>query len=264
MNLSQWQAECPGRLYAIIDAALAPSAIGRFYETGGEDAFPLFAGTAFAEQAPQGPWLLPFPSTAFIDTYPQLCGFYIISEAPVERVRNHWQSLIEVAYEGEVMWLRFADQRVFPNMLGTMSQSELDEVLGPCAGLWANGETWFRSHDAEFTPRQAPWFRIHPHHLAALYDESRHAYILHRRLWQTMPAMMERHSDPAAAIPPILQQANLDGLDGAVRDGVVAGGLTRQADMPMAAIRTPMLLTPNELAQVASWLDKNNELIGVP
>ncbi|UNU29396.1 DUF4123 domain-containing protein [Aeromonas hydrophila] len=248
--------------FVIVDAAADHQAILSFFEQGGRDARPLFAGTAFADQAEQGPWLLPFPSTEFIVAHPQFCGFYLLSSESVNVVQQHWQSLIEVAFEGEVMWLRYADNRVFPKMLATMSQQELDDVLGPCSSLWANDSVWQRTPDTEFTPRPAPWFRIQPHHLTLLYDESRHAYILSRHFWQRMEDMMARHPNPEAAITTALKQANQAGLAGDVLDGVVAGALTLQASMALEAIRAPLMLTDDEMAQVTNWLNKHPDLIG--
>ncbi|MGE6180740.1 DUF4123 domain-containing protein [Aeromonas salmonicida] len=262
MTFQEWRNQQPGQLFAIVDAVLDTTAVASFCAMGGEHAYPLFAGTAFADQAEQGPWLLPSPSSEFIAAHPQLGGFYVISSASVDVAQQHWQSLIEVACEGEVMWLRYADNRVFPKMLGTMSQQELDEVLGPCTSLWANDSAWLRTPEVEFTPRQAPWFRIQPHHLAPLYDESRHAYILSRHFWQRMEEMMARHPNPEAAIATVLHHANQSGLEGDVLDGVVAGALTLQADMALDAIRAPLMLTNDELAQVNNWLHKYPELIG--
>ncbi|WFC15806.1 DUF4123 domain-containing protein [Aeromonas salmonicida] len=262
MTFQEWRNQQPGELFAIVDAALDTTAVASFCAMGGEYAYPLFAGTAFADQAEQGPWLLPSPSSEFIAAHPQLGGFYVISSASVDVAQQHWQSLIEVAFEGEVMWLRYADNRVFPKMLGTMSQQELDDVLGPCTSLWANDSAWLRTPEVEFTPRQAPWFRIQPHHLAPLYDESRHAYILSRHFWQRMEEMMARHPNPDAAIATVLHHANQSGLEGDVLDGVVAGALTLQAEMALDAIRAPLMLTNDELAQVNNWLNKYPELIG--
>ncbi|PPA31402.1 type III secretion protein [Aeromonas jandaei] len=261
MTFQEWRNQQPGQLFAIVDAALDTTAVASFCAMGGEHAYPLFAGTAFADQAEQGPWLLPSPSSEFIAAHPQLGGIYVISSAPMDVVQQHWQSLIEVAFEGEVMWLRYADNRVFSKMLGTMSQQELDDVLGPCTSLWANDSAWLRTPEVEFTPRQAPWFRIQPHHLAPLYDESRHAYILSRHFWQRMEEMMARHPNPEAAIATVLHHANQSGLEGDVLDGVVAGTLTLQADMALDAIRAPLMLTNDELAQVKNWLNKHPELI---
>ena len=150
---------------------------------------------------------------------------YVTSDAAMQTsIQQHWQSLIEVAFEGEVMWLRYADNRVFPKMLTIMSQQELDDVLGPCLEpVGQRDSAWQRTPDTEFTPRQAPWFRIQPHHLTPLYDESRHAYILSRHFWQRMEDMMARHPNPEAAITTVLKQANQAGLAGDVLDGVVAG-----------------------------------------
>ncbi|WP_447826096.1 DUF4123 domain-containing protein [Aeromonas salmonicida] len=262
MTFQEWRNQQPGELFAIVDAALDTTAVASFCAMGGEHAYPLFAGTAFADQAEQGPWLLPSPSSEFIAAHPQLGGFYVISSASVDVAQQHWQSLIEVVFEGEVMWLRYADNRFFPKMLGTMSQQELDDVLGPCTSLWANDSAWLRTPEVEFTPRQAPWFRIQPHHLAPLYDESRHAYILSRHFWQRMEEMMARHPNPDAAIATVLHHANQSGLEGDVLDGVVAGALTLQAEMALDAIRAPLMLTNDELAQVNNWLNKYPELIG--
>lgn len=161
------------------------------------------------------------------------------------------------------MWLRYADNRVFPKILGTMSQPELDDVLGPCTSLWASDSAWQRTPDTEFTPRQAPWFRIQPHHLTPLYDESRHAYILFRHFWQLMEEVMARHPNLEATITAVLKPANQAGLAGDVFDGVVAGALTLQASMALDAIRAPLMLANDEMAQVNNWLNKHPDLIGV-
>lgn len=166
MTFQEWRSQHPGQLFAIVDAALDTTAVADYCNQGGANAIPLFAGTPFADQAEQGPWLLPNPTPEFIAAHPQLGGVYVTSDAAIDVVQQHWQTLIEVAFEGEVMWLRYADNRVFPKMLAAMSQQELDDVLGPCSSLWANDSAWQRTPDTEFTPRQAPWFRIQPHHLS--------------------------------------------------------------------------------------------------
>lgn len=262
MTFQEWRSQHPGQLLAIVDAALDTTAVADYCNLGGANAVPLFAGTAFADQAEQGPWLLPNPSSEFIAAHPHLGGVFVASDASVDIVQQHWQRLIEVGFEGEVMWLRYADNRVFPKMLTTMSQQELDDVLGPCSSLWATDSVWQRTPEAEFTPRQAPWFRIQPHHLIPLYDESRHAYILSRQLWQRMGEMMTRHPNPEAAITTALKQANQVGLVGDVLDGVVASALALQANMAIDAIRAPLMLTDDEMAQVNNWLNKHPELIG--
>lgn len=262
MTFQIWRSQQPGQLFAIVDAALDTTAVAGYSNMNDGNAIPLFAGTAFADQAEQGPWLLPSPSPEFIAAHPQLGGVYVVSDALVDVVMLHWQSLIEVAFEGEVMWLRYADNRVFPKILGTMSQQELNEVLGPCSSLWANDSAWQRTPETEFTPRQAPWFRIQPHHLAPLYDENRHAYILSRQFWQRMEGMMAHHPNPEAAIAAALRHINQANLEGDVLSGVVAGALTLQASMTLDAIRTPLMLTDDEMAQVNNWLNKHPELIG--
>ena len=262
MTFQEWRSQYPGKLFAIVDAALDTTAVADYCNHGGANAIPLFAGTAFADQAEQGPWLFPSPTPEFIAAHPQLGGLYVASDATIDVVLQHWQSLIEVAFEGEVMWLRYADNRVFPKMLATMSQQELDDVLGPCSSLWATDSMWQRTPEAAFTPRQAPWFRIQPHHLAPLYDESRHAYILSRHFWQRMEEMMTRHPNPEATIARVLKQANQAGLEGDVRDGAVAGAISLQARMSLDAIRAPLMLNDEEMAQVNNWLSKHPELIG--
>lgn len=265
MTLSDWLAgEQAGETYAVIDGAQAESAVADFYTYDGENANPLFAGTAFDELSALGPWLLPAPSTEFMMANPALSGFYLISDQSVELIRRHWQSLIEAIREGEAVWLRFSDPRVFLPMLSAMTPDERDSVLGPCSGLWIHGKAFSRTPHARFQPAlQTPWFHIRSHHLVGLYDENRHAYILRRRLWQTMTAMMERHPDPAGTILTTLKQANQDGLQEDVRDGVVAGALALQANLALEEIRGPLMLTDDELVQVANWLNKHHELTGV-
>lgn len=264
MSLEAWQAEFNGTLFAIVDGAADPSLVGRFYEHSTGEASPLFAGTPFNEHATLGPWLLTTPSADFVADTPLLSGFYLISEHSMEVVRRHWQSLIQVIREGEAVWFRFSEPRILLPILNAMSADEREAILGPCAGIWINGSTFVARADAPFTPAlQTPWFHIHSHHLAALYDENRHAYILRRRLWQLMTRMMERHPDPANSLLAILRQANLDGLKGDVLDAVVAGALTLQAGMPLENIRAPLLLSEEEMAQARYWMARHNVLIGV-
>ncbi|MEE3649180.1 MULTISPECIES: DUF4123 domain-containing protein [unclassified Brenneria] len=264
MSLNAWRMQHSGTLFAIVDGAVDRSVAGRFYTLSEGEAYPLFAGTPFADQAALGPWLLSNPSPAFVADYPTLSGFYLMSEQSIEIVRRHWQSLIQVINEGIAVWFRFSDPRIFLPIFSAMTPKERDTVLGPCAGLWINGSGFARSPDTRFRPSlQTPWFPIHSHHLAALYDESRHAYILRRRLWQTMTTMMERHPDPAGAILPVLRQANTERLQEDVLDGVVAGALTLQAGFPLESIRAPLMLNEAEWAQVSHWLAQHDKLTGV-
>ncbi|OSN01344.1 type III secretion protein [Lonsdalea britannica] len=264
MNLNTWLTKHQGRLFAIVDGAADRSVVARFYELSQGESSPLFAGTAFSDQAALGPWLLSNPSPAFVEASPELSGFYWVSEQPIDVVRRHWQSLIQVIREGEAVWFRFSEPQIFLPMFNAMSTEERDAIMGPCAGMWINGTEFTRTPGVPFHPALAsPWFHIQPRHLAPLYDENRHAYILRRRLWQVMTSMMERHPDPADTILSILRQANAEKLEGDVLDGVVAGALTLQTGLPLESIRVPLMLTDAEWAQVNHWMAQHNELIGV-
>ncbi|MFJ5450946.1 DUF4123 domain-containing protein [Pectobacterium carotovorum] len=264
MNLNTWRAQHRGSLFAIVDGAADRSAVARFYELSEGEASPLFAGTAFDEQAALGPWLLLNPSLEFVADSPELHGFYLVSEQPTDVVRRHWQSLIQVIREGESVWFRFSEPQIFLPMLCAMSQEEQTAILGPCTGLWINGSRFTRNPDTPFHPSlETPWFHIRSHHLAALYDDERHAYILRRRLWQVMTNMMTRHPDPAGTILTILRQANVEKIQEDVLDGVVAGALTLQVGLPLESIRAPLMLTEAEFAQVNHWMVQHNELTGV-
>ncbi|AZK64742.1 DUF4123 domain-containing protein [Pectobacterium versatile] len=264
MNLDTWRAQHNGTLFAIVDGAADRAAVARFYKFSEGEASPFFAGTEFDEQAALGPCLLSNPSPAFVAGSPVLGGFYLVSEQPIEVVRRHWQSLIQVIREGEVVWFRFSEPRIFLPMFCAMSQEEQTAILGPCSGLWINDSGFTRHPDIPFHPAlKIPWFHICSHHLAALYDDDRHAYILRRRLWQVMTSMMERHLDPAGSILLVLRQANAEGIQGDVFDGVVAGALTLQVGLPLESIRAPLMLTEAEFAQVNHWMVQHNALIGV-
>lgn len=249
-------------LFAIVDATLDSTAVADFYATGGSDAFPLFAGTSYAAQAEQGPWLLPSPPAEFWDKHPKIGGFWVSSGATSEIVRKHWQSLIDVAREGNIVWFRYADNRILPKILSTFTQSEVDELLGPCSALWVNDVFWQQSSEAVFTPRPAPWFRLQPHHLTPLYDENRHAYILSRHFWQRMEGMMICHPTPEATIAHVLTIANQAHLPEDILDGVIAGAVALQAGMDIEVLQSPLMLTDDELAQVKNWLSKKPELTG--
>ena len=101
MTFQEWCSQHPGPLFAIVDAALDTTAVADYCNHGGASAIPLFASTAFADQAEQGPWLLPDPAPEFMAAHPQLGGVYVASDASVDVVQQHWQNLIEVAFEGK-------------------------------------------------------------------------------------------------------------------------------------------------------------------
>ena len=265
MMLSEWiESQLSGKRYIVMDGGLAPAAVADFYSSDGENAIPLFAGTTFEDQLESGPWLLPDPPAAFVAAHPSPAGFGLICDQPIEIVQRHWQSLIEAVREGEAVWFRFSDPHILLPMLSAMTPDELDSVLGPCSGLWVDEKAFVRTPEAKFQPAlQTPWFHIRAHHLAALYDENRHAYILRRRFWQTMTAMMELHPDPKDAILPVLKAANQACLQDDVLDGVVAGALTLQVGLPLDSIRAPLMLTDDEMSQVANWLRKYQVKTGV-
>ncbi|MEH0833597.1 DUF4123 domain-containing protein [Pectobacterium cacticida] len=264
MSLTTWLTQHSGARFAIVDGAGDRAAVARFYKLSQGEAFPLFAGTPFDAQAALGPWLLSNPSSAFMADSPDLSGFYLVSEHALDVVLHHWQSLILAIREGEAVWLRFSEPRIFLPMFCAMSPEEQDAVMGPCSGIWISGNGFTRHPDTPFHPPLThPWFHIRSHHLAALYDENRHAYILRRRLWQSMTNMMTRHPDPAGSILPVLRQANTERLQEDVLDGVVAGALTLQVGLPLESIRAPLMLTEAEFAQVNHWMAQHSALIGV-
>lgn len=264
MNFDEWLRCQSGGLYTIVDGAADRSAVARFYSLSDGEAFPLFAGTPFGDQAEQGPWLLSAPSPEFVSASPELPGFWLVSEQPFSVLIRHWQSLTQVIRDGEAVMFRFADPRIFLPVLNALTQEERNVILGPCAGLWINGHAFNQYPATPGQPaRKAPWFTVKPHHLAALYDENRHAYILRRRFWQVMTTMMERHPDPAGTILPVLRQANTDGLQDDVLDGVIAGTLAVEAGMALESIRAPLMLTESELAQISHWMAQRTESTGV-
>jgi hypothetical protein len=262
MALQQWHDN--GQLYAVIDAAAAPSLVAHFYELGGSDAFPLFAGTDFAAQAERGPWLLPHPPLAFVEAHPTLSGFYCQSAVSKQTMQRHWQSLNNAIHDGESLWFRYADHRILLPMLTAMTPGERDALLGPCQQLMIEGLFVTQSEEFVWAPAtDSPWFHIHDHHLVDLYNEVSHASILHSHFWQRMEAVMIAHPDPQPVILRTLQQANKEGLLADVREGVTAGAVALQAGFTLDSIRAPMLLTDDELFQVINWLDKHPDLTGV-
>ncbi|MNH21733.1 hypothetical protein D3C79_815560 [compost metagenome] len=78
-----------------------------------------------------------------------------------------------------------------------------------------------------------------------------------------MTAMMELHPDPKDAILPVLNAANRACLQDDVLDGVVAGALALQVGLPLDGIRAPLMLTDDEMSQVANWLHKYQAKTGV-
>lgn len=179
MILLDWLAEndvAPEHCYAIIDPLAANQPlIYWFAHATSTDAWPLYAGTRFANDIDSSPWLLPLQDWPDWQSWwqaqeadAQATGIIVISKTPAEQLVKHWQSLLVAGLDGEEVLFRYYDPRILGPMLYTWTDIETRQFMGPTDYLvvWMNND-WVISSpypDLDMTVHADPWWRMRPEH----------------------------------------------------------------------------------------------------
>lgn len=214
MNLLDWTQEIPEpwQLYALIDPLADSQPLHYWYQHAiYTDAWPLYAGTEYSDDLLAGPWLLPLEQLpGWEDWWQQqesnhsATGLLLASEYPIEKLVQHWKSLLKAGLDGEEVLFRFYDPRVLGPMLFALSETETRILLGPTNEmlLWYDKD-WLAASpypEPDLTEHTEPWWRIKMSHLAGVSGQKeRLVENLDNWLWQHEPELMsewlQKHED---------------------------------------------------------------------
>lgn len=178
MDLIDWKADLPAEwiVYAIIDPLADNKPLQYWYlRAESTDAWPLYAGTEFADDILSGPWLLPLNQLPDWEAWwqeqeaaGQATGLLLASVTEPERLVKHWQSLLTAGLDGEEVLFRYYDPRILAPMLYTFTQEETRRFLGPTNELllWHH-EDWLATSpypEPDLTDHAEPWWRMQKQH----------------------------------------------------------------------------------------------------
>lgn len=234
ISLSNWvdNLSPEWHIYAIIDPLADNKPLQYLYQhTDKTDAWPLYAGTEFADDVLSGPWLLPLAQLPGWQEWWQAqeqaayaTGILLASEHPLEKLVLHWQSLLIAGLDGEEVMFRYYDPRVLGPMLYTFTEEETRRFLGP------TNELLLRHHDdwlmaapypePDLTEHAEPWWRMKDEHFAGQPGkDERLTDSLDDYLWQHANTLMQQwyqeNDDLRTAITsfiPAMHQANIPEL----------------------------------------------------
>lgn len=147
------------------------------------------------EENPFIDWLFSIPDA-------QSNFFFLSSDFNLETVAAHWDS-IALTYNSQqqTVILRLFDARISQQFLSKISQSEQQQLMGPCQSLWfpnESGQATLINNSAPINqPQKAPWFHLSQQHEIWLAgnEENPLLYNLTLYLW-------ENHSDTLAQYSP--------------------------------------------------------------
>ena len=150
--------------------------------------------TSQIEQNPFIDWLLSTPETR--DSF-----FALSSDFDLETVAAHWDSiaLVNNSQQQSVI-LRLFDGRISKEFLPKISQSDQQQLMGPCKTLWFPNESEAPTvitntsviGNSQIQP--APWFHLTAHHESLLSgdDQQKLRYNLTLYLWENHAELLDK------------------------------------------------------------------------
>ncbi len=231
MDLTDWKAGLPAewKVYAIIDPLADNKPLQYWYlRAESTDAWPLYAGTEFADDILNGPWLLLLNQLPDWEAWwqeqeaaGQATGLLLASATEPEKLVRHWQSLLTAGLDGEEVLFRYYDPRILASMLYTFTQEETRRFLGPTNELllWHHDDWLIASPypEPDLTEHSEPWWRMQELHFSGQPGQKELLInSLDDWLWQNNPELMmqwlQTHDDvrqqlsvhyDAVSVPPV-------------------------------------------------------------
>lgn len=158
--------------YVIFNGTSDISALQHFYRLGGNDAQPLWHGTAYADWLEVMPFIAAItPDSAFIDWINHEAhedwGMLVSANAPINTVFEHFRSLTHIYLpSGKSVFFRFYDPRFSLQVANACDPSSRSALMGPTRQWVANGVVanngLTANHDwANANPPKAfPWWEL--------------------------------------------------------------------------------------------------------
>ncbi len=231
MALADWKADLPAKwqVYAIIDPLADNKPLQYWYQQAEQtDAWPLYAGTEFANDILSGPWLLPLSQlSGWQEWWPeqesagQATGILLAAGHPPEKLVKHWQSLLTAGLDGEEVLFRFYDPCVLGPMLSTFTEEETCRFLGPANELlvWYDNDWLVVSPypEPDLTEHTEPWWRMSDVHFAGQPGEKEITlFNIEQWLWRNAneltTALYERNGPISEQLEKTYQRAMSGGI----------------------------------------------------
>ncbi|CAN5233924.1 hypothetical protein BH20ACI1_BH20ACI1_00460 [soil metagenome] len=134
------------RIYAVLDGASVPDLPMKLYEMN-PPRYCLFTGELEPDMEEVAPYLVRlYPKTPFTEWVLKECwgqnwGIFIHSRQPLNGMRKHFRSLVNVYDEkGNPMMFRFYDPRVLRRFLPTCKPAELKVFFGDVESFFAESD----------------------------------------------------------------------------------------------------------------------------
>lgn len=140
------EGETPFQLYVILDAARDNRIYPKLADSD-VDCVPLHRGEKAKELATVGPYLVKlerdhlFTAWLFNNGWGKSWGILLESPAELNELKRHFQTFLTVNdEEGNPLYFRYYDPRVFRVYLPTCNESELEILFGPVNRYFVEGE----------------------------------------------------------------------------------------------------------------------------
>jgi hypothetical protein len=135
------------KTYAVLDAARDKVIHPKILNLQ-KDWLCLYHGSKATELALVAPYLIqlereaPFTDWIINQGWGKSWGIFLKSNEPLERVQRHLRKFLMVySEEGEPLYFRYYDPRVFRAYLPTCNETELKLIFGPITSFFAEGQT---------------------------------------------------------------------------------------------------------------------------
>ena len=224
-----------------------------------EGAVPLFTVQPFQDLVDISPWLL-LLTDSHADLGETLLSQGIMFESSShESLIAHLRSLLLAGYQGESVMFRFYDPGIFNAVYQNSTLERRVLFLGAAhrVHMTINGEQTCleNPYPDQFSLQQAPWWVINDEDFSELYNINNHAYCVSRRLWQSVPELMEKLSKKESDLTALFHQGSLSIERESLEFWTIAQ-LIVTTHTPSSLVIEQLRLDSNEQKELQYWLRK--------
>ncbi|NRD71850.1 DUF4123 domain-containing protein [Shewanella sp. VB17] len=206
-------AETGTHWYVILNGTSDFSALQHFYRLGGNDAQPLWHGTAYADWLEVMPFIAAItPDSAFIDWINHEAhedwGMLVSAKTPMSTVFEHFRSLTQIYLpSNKSVFFRFYDPRFGLPVADLCDEAQRSDLMGPTLQWVANGAVVNNAltahHDWALAnpPKAFPWWELPTEVYQQLANDGSALVInLLKDIDQVRPDLVAAYHEPILAL----------------------------------------------------------------
>ncbi len=260
--MKSWIKELSGVVYWLVTASVYQEAVEQLLSI--EEATPLFEGKEYDDVITLTPWLVPVSSLVDLNYDLLHKGMILASDAAMHEVVAHLRSLLIAGLDGEEVLFRFYDSQVIMPMLAQMNETDRHRLFGNL-NSWAcieqsenhdlNITTYSMKPHPNFKVNDAPWWVIKAEHFSEKINVVQLAHHIERRLWATLPQVINDMSEPKQKLISILQEAQKARLNLVDSQLMVLANLIVYQHVPVEMVSQAMLLSWDEEKRLQNLLE---------